>query len=212
MNKMFTAVAVLQLVQAGRVRLDAPVGTYLRDYPNRDVASRVTIHQLLTHTGGTSEPETSIVPRRAVGYMRAADDVASNAPTLPFRGTSAGGGYSTVGDLLRFATALREQRLLDRRHTALLTAGKVETPIGRYAYGFFDMRRGGARMVGHGGGAPGMNGDLAFEPDSGYVVVALSNLDPPAAQRIADLVLTRAPAPVAGSATGSGGATTRERR
>jgi CubicO group peptidase (beta-lactamase class C family) len=29
MNKMLTAVAALQLVQAGTLRLDAPLGTYL---------------------------------------------------------------------------------------------------------------------------------------------------------------------------------------
>jgi CubicO group peptidase (beta-lactamase class C family) len=34
MNKMFTGVAMLQLVQAGRVKLDAPLGTYLPDYPD----------------------------------------------------------------------------------------------------------------------------------------------------------------------------------
>ena len=55
MNKMFTATAVLQLVQAGKVKLDAPLGTYLTDYPNRDVATKVTIHHLLTHTGGTGD-------------------------------------------------------------------------------------------------------------------------------------------------------------
>ena len=55
MNKMFTAVSILQLAQAGKLRLDAPLGTYLTDYPNRDVASKVTIHHLLTHTGGTGD-------------------------------------------------------------------------------------------------------------------------------------------------------------
>jgi D-alanyl-D-alanine carboxypeptidase len=53
MNKMFTAVAILQLVEAGRVKLTAPLGTYVPDYPNREVATKVTIRQLLTHTGGT---------------------------------------------------------------------------------------------------------------------------------------------------------------
>ena len=53
MNKMFTAVAILQLVDAGKVKLTAHLGTYLPDYPNRDVATKVTIHQPLTHTGGT---------------------------------------------------------------------------------------------------------------------------------------------------------------
>ena len=55
MNKMFTAVAILQLVEAGKIKLTAPLGTYLPDYPNRDVATKVTIHQLLTHTGGTGD-------------------------------------------------------------------------------------------------------------------------------------------------------------
>ena len=55
MNKMFTAVATLQLVEAGKIKLTAPLGTYLPDYPNRDVATKVTIHQLLTHTGGTGD-------------------------------------------------------------------------------------------------------------------------------------------------------------
>ena len=55
MNKMLTAVATLQLVQAGTLRLDAPLGTYLPDYPNAAVASTVTPHHLLTHTGGTGD-------------------------------------------------------------------------------------------------------------------------------------------------------------
>ena len=55
MNKMVTAVATLQLVQAGTLRLDAPIGTYLPDYPNAEMASKVTVHHLLTHTGGTGD-------------------------------------------------------------------------------------------------------------------------------------------------------------
>src|SRR5207302_6373683 len=39
MNKMFTAVAVLQLVQAGKLQLDASPGTYLRQAPKKDAAS-----------------------------------------------------------------------------------------------------------------------------------------------------------------------------
>ncbi len=59
MNKMFTAVAILQLVEAGKVKLTARLGTYLPDYPNREVATKVTIHQLLTHTGGLRESATA---------------------------------------------------------------------------------------------------------------------------------------------------------
>ena len=274
MNKMLTAVAALQLVQGGTLRLDAPLGTYLPDYPNAEVSSTVTPHHLLTHTGGTgdifgpeftarrlelrttgdylrlygarglrfapaarweysnygfmllgavvervsgtsyddhvaarvlapagmtatgSAPEDSLVPGRSVGYTRQVvpGALVSNAPTLPYRGTPAGGGYSTVGDLARFAVALREHRLLDSAHTALLLSGKVATGVGaQYAYGFFDRVVGGRRFVGHGGGAPGMNGELAFEPHSGYVVVVLSNLDPPAAGRVSTFILDGLP-------------------
>jgi len=52
MNKMFTAVAIAQLAEAGKLSFDDTVGKYLPDYPNKDVASKVTIHHLLTHTSG----------------------------------------------------------------------------------------------------------------------------------------------------------------
>lgn len=55
MGKMFTAVATLQLAEAGKLKLDEPIGKYLTDYPNQEAASKVTIHQLLTHTGGTGD-------------------------------------------------------------------------------------------------------------------------------------------------------------
>jgi CubicO group peptidase (beta-lactamase class C family) len=273
MNKMFTAVATLQLVQNGKLDLKAPFGNYLTDYPNKDVASKVTIEQMLTHTGGTgdifgpefdknrlelktlqdyvklygnrgpqfepgsrwqysnygflllgvivekvsgqnyydyvrdhifkpagmiataSEPEDQMVADRSVGYMRS--DGAGwqpNTDTLPYRGTSAGGGYSTVEDLLKFATALQTNKLLKPQYTEMLTTGKVETPNGgKYAYGFQEATVNGTRCFGHGGGAPGMNGELKICPGPGYVVVVLANLDPSAATRVADFITNRLP-------------------
>jgi len=47
---------------------------------------------------------------------------------LPIRATSAGGGDSTVKDLLAFANALTHEKLLDAEHTKLLTTSKVDTP------------------------------------------------------------------------------------
>jgi CubicO group peptidase (beta-lactamase class C family) len=275
MNKMFTAVSILQLVEAGKVKLTAPLGAYLRDYPNRDVATKVTIHQLLTHTGGTGDifgpdfdahrnqlrtladylelygkrgpefepgsqwaysnygfillgaviervtghsyydyvqqhiykpagmtrtgslPENHAVPDRSIGYTKPAATTAwrPNTNTLPYRGTSAGGSYSTVEDLARFAHALLSHKLLSPRSTELLITGKVtDAPGVRYAYGFEDARDArGNGWVGHGGGAPGMNGDLKIYPKSGYVVAVLANLDPPAAQRISDYLDPRLP-------------------
>lgn len=52
MNKMFTGMAIMQLLQAGKLSPDANVGRYLPDYPNKAVADSVSIHELLTHTSG----------------------------------------------------------------------------------------------------------------------------------------------------------------
>lgn len=55
MNKMFTAVAILQLVSQGKLALDVPIATYWPDYPNHDLAAHVTIRELLDHAGGTGD-------------------------------------------------------------------------------------------------------------------------------------------------------------
>ena len=277
MNKMFTAVAILQLVEAGKVELTAPLGNYLSDYPNHDVATKVTIHHLLTHTGGTGDifgpefyahrtelrtladyvelygerglefepgsrwaysnygflllgvvveevtgqsyydyvqtniyepagmtasgslPEDQAVPDRSMGYMSVGytgkTEWTLNTDTLPYRGTSAGGGYSTVEDLARFADALLSHTLLDPDATEMLITGKEELgSVSSYAYGFEDHRDAdGNGWVGHGGGAPGMNGDLRIYPKPGYVVAVLANIDPPAAQRISEYLDPRLP-------------------
>ena len=275
MNKMFTAVSVLQLVEAGKIKLTDPLGKYITNYPNQEIATKVTIHQLLTHTGGTGDifgpefdahrlelrtlndyvalygkrgpefapgsrwaysnygmvlagvviervthqsyydyvqehvykpagmtssgslPEDQPVANRSVGYMRSDSGTwTPNTDTLPYRGTSAGGGYSTVGDLERFATALLSHKLLNASYTDLLITGTVATGRGpgKYAYGFEDERdKNGNGYVGHGGGAPGMNGDLRIYPKSGYIVAVLANLDPPAAQRISAFLDSRLP-------------------
>ncbi|HWZ97660.1 MAG TPA: serine hydrolase domain-containing protein [Candidatus Dormibacteraeota bacterium] len=274
MNKMFTATSILQLVQAGKIKLNDPLEKYLTDYPNKDVATKVTIHHLLTHTGGTGDffgpefdkhrlelktlqdyvklygarglefepgskwsysnygflllgivvekasgqdyyayvrehifkpagmassdslPEGEAVPGRSVGYtkMDSSKTWTPNTDTLPYRGTSAGGGYTTVEDLQRFASALINHKLLDAEHTELLTTGHEKTPRGnKYAYGFMDNVEDGVRWFGHGGGAPGMNGDLRIFPKSGYVIAVLANMDPPAAERIASYTSDRLP-------------------
>lgn len=54
-SKLFTAVAILQLDQAGRLALDSPLSAYLPDFPDREWAASVTLRQLLTHTAGAGD-------------------------------------------------------------------------------------------------------------------------------------------------------------
>ena len=51
-GKMFTAVAILQLVQQGKLDLDAPIGRYLPKWPVATVREQVTARQLMLHTSG----------------------------------------------------------------------------------------------------------------------------------------------------------------
>jgi CubicO group peptidase (beta-lactamase class C family) len=50
-TKQFTATAILQLVEQGKIKLDGKLSDYLPDY-RKDVGEKVTIHHLLTHTSG----------------------------------------------------------------------------------------------------------------------------------------------------------------
>ncbi len=273
MNKMFTAVAILQLVEAGRIRLDAPVGEYLTDYPNTDLASRVTVEQLLTHTGGTGNiftpeyferrletrthadyvalfgarslkfepggqyeysnygfvllgavveavsgqsyyeyvdehifapagmtstgalPEDVDVPGRAVAYTAMDGTPRPATDTLPYRGTAAGGGYSTVADFVRFAEALKGGVLLSPEMVEAATTMQVAAlPAGGYGYGFAVSETNGVRSFGHSGFAPGMAAELRLLPDSGYAIAVASNMDSPMVQRIVEFVGARLPA------------------
>jgi CubicO group peptidase (beta-lactamase class C family) len=136
-----------------------------------------------------SLPETEIVPGRARGYMNEDGKWVRNTDTLPWRGTAAGGGYSTVGDLLRFADALQEGKLISKD---LLTQATRLQALG-YGYGFGVGGAGPWMGYGHGGGAPGMNGELRVIPELGYVLISLSNMDPPAASRALQYVEARLP-------------------
>jgi CubicO group peptidase (beta-lactamase class C family) len=276
MDKMFTAVATLQLVKAGKLKLDDSIGKYLSDYPNQELARKVTIRQLLSHTGGTGDifgPEfdrhrlelhthedyirlfgsrpprfepgsrfaysnygfvilgavidrvsgqsyydyvrdhvyipagmTSTAlpeggnqpePELSLGYTKQGGKTwyTDRAPQL-VRGTAAGGGYTTVGDLLRFANALQNNQLLDAHDTELLTTGHSAMPIGgHYGYGFEEFTLNGLRCFGHGGLAPGLDDDLKICPAAGYVVAVLANMDAPAGQRISNFIANHLPEP-----------------
>jgi CubicO group peptidase (beta-lactamase class C family) len=263
MGKMFTAVAILQLAQQGKLSLNDVLVKVAPDYPNKDVASKITIHQLLTHTSGLGdffgkafqdtpkdqfttiqshlplfvanpllfEPGTkwsysnagfivlglviekvsgetyydyvrehvfkpagmistdnyyvdADVPNLALGYTTGGPAAAPHTlrkTNLYFlqRGASAGGGYSTVEDLQRFARALLEHKLLNKEYTDLDLAGKVDTGRGsvKYAYGMEEQVLNGIRIVGHGGGGPGINSNLDMYPSAGYTVAVMSNYD-----------------------------------
>lgn len=269
LGKMFTAVAILQLADAGRLSLDDPLSRHLPDYPNQTVARAITLRQMLNHTSGLgdvfgddfpkistslkthrdywgtyaskplefepgtkegysnygfillgsvieavsgqsyydyveqhifrpagmtstgSEPETASVPGRANAYTKNEGKWVRETATLPWRGTAAGGGYTTTRDLVKFANALQGGKLISAE--SLAAATQPQNIKDWYGYGFMVSGTGHDRQYGHEGGASGMNGILNVRPTQGCTVAGLSNFDPGTMANVVNFVTRRLP-------------------
>lgn len=268
MNKMFTAVAIAQLLESGSLRFEDTLARVLPDYPNADAARRITIAHLLSHSAGLGmlfdrpafdrrrryrrssdyfplfaaeslffSPGTAsaysnegyvvlgaviekltgmsyfdyvrerifhplgmddtdsyaiddVVPGLAVGYARFEDDPLGIGPRRPnwiflqWKGSAAGGGYSTTRDLLKFVRGLRDGRLVRPGLVDTLLAPHADG--GWYGYGFLVQEIGGKQVRGHGGGGPGsgISSELGWFTDGSYIAIVLGNYDLPGASAI----------------------------
>jgi D-alanyl-D-alanine carboxypeptidase len=108
-DKLITRVAVWQLVAAGKLRLDVPVGRYLPDYPNATVRERVTARQLYTMTSGVGDFFNEAYRQRHAS-IRTVDDYLTLFvnDSLQFEpGTArlySNGGYIILGKLIERLT------------------------------------------------------------------------------------------------------------
>jgi CubicO group peptidase (beta-lactamase class C family) len=108
-----------------------------------------------------------VLPNRALGYTREWSDVVTYRTELrpatqgePGRGSSAGGVFSTAGDLFKFSQALQNGSLVKGLY-------EWNAPGNFYA-----------------GGTPGWNAALDIE--KGQTTIVLANLDPPAAENLVE--------------------------
>ncbi|QQS49121.1 MAG: beta-lactamase family protein [Acidobacteriota bacterium] len=256
MNKMFTSVAIAQLVEQGKLSFDDPLSKFLPEFPNKQAAEKIRIKHLLTHTAGLGsyfnqkyqessralyrsvddmmkladdkdvafEPGTKwaysntgmlvlgkviekasgqnyfdyirrniykpagminsdsydldrVNPNLAVGYEKVFTDSGvafrNNVFSHVIRGGPAGGGYSTVEDLLGFSLALRSNKLVGAEYVKLLTSPKPELSSPGYGYGFIIEDNGA--IAGHGGGFEGISSNLDMFLENGYTAVVMSN-------------------------------------
>ncbi|HKQ78536.1 MAG TPA: serine hydrolase domain-containing protein [Blastocatellia bacterium] len=256
MNKMFTSVAIAQLVERGKLSFDDPLSKFLPEFPSKEAAEKIKIKHLLCHTAGLGsyfnskfmessrarfrttndflelakdeklafEPGTrwsysntgmlvlGAVIEKATGqsyydYIREniykpagminsdcydLDRVNSNLAvgyekdytedgvrfrnnifSHVIRGGAAGGGYSTVEDLMRFDVALRSNKLVGAEYVKLLLSPKPELKSPDYGYGFQLDREN--QIAGHGGGFEGISSNLDMFLNTGYTAVVLSN-------------------------------------
>ena len=90
------------------------------------------------------------------------------------KGGPAGGGFSTVNDLHRFALALLSGKLVSKGMRELMW---TDYKGANYGYGFTVVQSPGGKAVGHSGGFDGINSQLDIYVDSGYIVAVMSNYD-----------------------------------
>ena len=255
MNKMFTSVAIMQLVEAGKLSLEDRLSKYVgTDWLPEEVTGKIEIRHLLTHTSGLGsyfnetymsssrlrfreledykplienetlafEPGTDWrysntgmfllgvviekasgvnyfdymrdhvyaragmensdcydmdhpVPNLAIGYSRHGGEWVNNLYQHVVRGGPAGGGFSTVEDLLLFDRALRGHKLLGPEATETLWSGEPELGSPDYGFGFAVGGGAAGRVVGHSGGFSGISSNLDIFLDSGHTAIVLSN-------------------------------------
>lgn len=129
-SKMFTAVAIGQLIDAGKVRLDDPIGAFVKDLEPETAA--VTIRQLLTHSSGLGDffkPENMTAMLKA----RTASDllplVAHDKPTFTPGSHFAysNSGFALLGILIERVSGLHYGEYLARKIFA--PAGMTETRL-----------------------------------------------------------------------------------
>jgi D-alanyl-D-alanine carboxypeptidase len=281
LGKMFTAVAIAQLVEAGKLSWDTTVAQAVPEYPDRDTAKKITVWQLLHQTSGlgdilvpeyfrdrerfidpadyleliarqtkVSEPGKEwnysnagfmllgriieiassedydgyiqrhlftpagmhasgfdrldeITPKLAVGYYRDgmfSSDWKMDWSKIQFKGGPAGGGYSNNTDLLLFADALRNSRLVKPATLAKMFADQVPAGPGGYAAGFGDRLSHGSSIRGHAGGIEGTTANLQMVWNANAAVALTSNQGPTETwmlvENIADLLAAEVKKPL----------------
>jgi CubicO group peptidase (beta-lactamase class C family)/pimeloyl-ACP methyl ester carboxylesterase len=152
-TKMFTATLALQQVERGRIRLDAPITTYLPEYP-ANPGERITVHHLLSHSSGIPDFVNDHWEEYKARYLHTrqpADTVLADMARQPLEFEPGEGsdynntGFVLLGMILErvtgidFCTLLRRQ-VLEPAGMASTGCDAFESIIPRRAAGY---RRGG---------------------------------------------------------------------
>lgn len=151
------------------------LGVVLEQVTGRDYFEhiRAAIYAPAGMTRSDSYEMDQPVENLAIGYEpdpTSAQGFRANLYQHVIKGGPAGGGFSTVGDLHRFALAL-----LDGKLVSLATLDEMWThQRGGHGLGFAVQDQ-PQKVVGHSGGFPGISANLDIFPESGYVAVVLAN-------------------------------------
>ena len=105
-----------------------------------------------------------------------------NTYILSPRGTPAGGGYSTVEDMLKYDQALKNNKLIGKDYVNFMN-NRFQGSIGDH----FTVKG----IVRSAGGAAGVSSLMARDFLKGYLIIVLSNFDFPTAIIVGNEIIKR---------------------
>jgi len=149
--------------------IEGAAGERFQDY----VAAHVLRPAGMTHT--FVDDAFAIVAHRARGYQKI-DGQIRNASLMDSSYKIPGGGYvSSAEDLVRFAQALLDDKLVKPATRAQMWSATAVS--GKESYGLgFEVRQGGRFLI-HTGGQPGTSTVLFIVPESRFALAIMANLE-----------------------------------
>jgi D-alanyl-D-alanine carboxypeptidase len=201
LDKFITRLAIYQLLQAGKLRLDDPVGKLLPDLPNEDIKAKVTVQHLLDMRSGVP----SFWNDRffaSLDRLRTTNDYLDLFVREPLRfepGTRreySNGGFILLGAIIERLSGMDYDAYVQKH---------IRQPAGMTSTGLLPNRPPAAgRAIGYTRAAPGGPG-AGGRRDSGSASTGPGAFTPATAARANTLML-----PFNGSAAGGGYSTARD--
>ena len=137
-GKLLTQIAILQLAEASKLKLDEPFGKYVTDYPNQEIAGKVTVRQLMLNTGGIPDAFSNISPGTDLKSMRRLKDFLPLFASKPVEfepGSS--NRYSSSGYII---LGLVIEAVSGQDYFSFVTK-EILQPAGMTHSGFFDRKQ-----------------------------------------------------------------------
>src|SRR5438105_1880382 len=166
-TKVWTGTLVMQLVDEGLLDLDKPVQALLPEFllADPDVASAVSVRQLLAHTGGFEGDVLDDFGRGDDAIEQYLAALASKAQV------HLNDGKATDG-----TQVLSSESVAAMQQQQVATPGPADPVLGRGVGLPWILTRGeGPAVIGHDGGTIGQNAFLRVVPSEGLALVLLTN-------------------------------------
>lgn len=159
-SKSFTSLGIMQLVSAGKIKLDAPVQTYLPNlkFSNATMGAKVTVRQLLSMTSGLDRYDAWAFDKKIDTRQKLLETVAQ----IPFSSIP---GKVFAYNNQNYVVAAAILETISKKSWEEYTKTNILMPMGmkRTTLGFTEAQQDGNFAQGHNAGLQGVQTTPAFD-------------------------------------------------